>query len=89
MTGTSLNDAVRTPLVVDPRTREVSVPSGLAGLAAAVVVLAPWLRWVHHEFGTWSPAAELTWPLRSLAAVALVTAATAALTLLTRPSPPE
>lgn len=71
-------------LVLDVRTREVRVTSGLAGLAGAAAVVAPWLRWVHHEFGTWSPAAELRWPVRSLAAVALVVVATVTLMVATR-----
>ncbi|HEX7132840.1 MAG TPA: hypothetical protein VF228_09700 [Iamia sp.] len=61
-------------LAVDPRTRAVTVGHGVAGLAGAVVVVAPWQRWLVERFSTWSPAAEVTVPPSSLLAVLVILA---------------
>jgi hypothetical protein len=66
-------------LAVEPRTRAVTVLHGLAGLVGAVVVVAPWQRWLVDRFATWSPAAEVTLPPAGLLAVALTLTAALAL----------
>jgi hypothetical protein len=72
-------------LAVDPRTRAVTVGHGVAGLAGAVVVVAPWQRWLVDRFSTWAPAAEIQLPPSSLLAVAVVLAATTLPLLTPRP----
>jgi len=62
-------------LTIDPRTRGVTVGHGLAGLVGAVVVVAPWQRWLVERFSTWAPAAEIELPPSSALAVLLVLAA--------------
>lgn len=58
-------------LALHPSTGEVTVSDGLAGVAAALLVFAPWQRWVLERFTTMSPAAELAFPLSVMAAAAL------------------
>jgi hypothetical protein len=72
-------------LAVDPRTRAVTVGHGVAGLAGAVVVVAPWQRWLVDRFSTWAPAAEIQLPPSSLLAVLVVLAATTLPLLTPRP----
>ncbi len=74
-------------LAVDLRTRAVTASHGLAGLLGAVVVVAPWQRWLVDRFDTWSPAAEVQLPVATLLAVAVVLAAALALPPLLRPRP--
>lgn len=73
-------------LAVDPRTREVTVGHGVAGLVGAVLVVAPWQRWLVERFSTWAPAAEVRLPPSSALAVVVVLAAITAGTL--RPTRP-
>ncbi|HMJ79370.1 MAG TPA: hypothetical protein VK507_25520 [Iamia sp.] len=73
-------------LAVHPRTRDVTVAHGVAGLLGAVLVVAPWQRWLVDRFGTWSPAAEVQVPLSSALAVLVLLAAIAAPLLTPRPA---
>jgi 4-amino-4-deoxy-L-arabinose transferase-like glycosyltransferase len=64
-------------LAFHPRTRDVTVAHGFAGLLGAVLVVAPWQRWLVDRFSTWSPAAEVEVPLSSALALLVVLAAVA------------
>lgn len=64
-------------LVVDPATRQVTAGHASLALVGAVVVIAPWQRWVVERFSTWLPAAELELPVAPLIALAVVAVALA------------
>lgn len=59
-------------LVLHPRTGDVTVGHGLAGLAAAVAVIAPWQRWLLERFSTWAPAADAQVPASSVVGIIVV-----------------
>jgi len=76
-------------LAVQPRTRDVTVAHGFAGLLGAVLVVAPWQRWLVDRFSTWAPAADVQVPLSSVLALVVLLAAVAAPLLTAKRSTPE
>ena len=67
-------------LALHPRTGEVSVGQGAAAVGAALVVWAPWQRWVLDRASTWAPAASLVVPT-SVVVAGLAPAAVVAVAL--------